>query len=116
MHEVSVATSLVQTAADHVPPGKYLQNVYVTIGPLSGVSAEALEFCFTAVAQEMGHGSARLVMTLIPAGFECLACHERYESSSVYSSCPSCNSFERNTLSGDRFSLDAIDVEDIDHV
>lgn len=116
MHEVSVAQSLIQAAADHVPDGKYLQNVHVTIGPLSGVSPDALEFCFSAVAKDMGYDSAKISITLIPARFECQSCHETYESESVYDSCPSCQSLERITLSGDRFSLDAIDVEDIDHV
>lgn len=116
MHELSVAGSLIRTAADHVPEGKILQKVHVTLGPLSGVSADSLEFCFSAVAQDMGHREARLVITLIPASFECLACHHRYEASSVYDPCPECNSLERMTLSGDRFSLDAIDVEDNTHV
>lgn len=116
MHEISIAESLVRAAAGHVPDGKILTAIHVTVGPLSGICADSLEFCFSAVAGERGAGSARLVITTIPAGFECLACHGRYESTTVYADCPFCHSLERITLSGDRFSLDAIDVEDTSHV
>lgn len=116
MHEVGVAESLMRAAAENVPEGKCLQNVHVTVGPLSGISSEALEFCFSVVAKDMGYEAVRLIITNIPAGFECLACHHHYETSSVYNPCPQCQSLERITLSGDRFSLDAIDVEDENHV
>lgn len=116
MHELSVADSIVRTAADHVPEGKILQAVHVTVGPLSGISADALEFCFSAVAQDLGYTSAKLLITSIPAEFQCLSCDLKYESQSVFDPCPACSSNERITLSGDRFSLDAIDVEDEDHV
>lgn len=116
MHEISIASSLIQQAAAHVPEGKRLLAVRVTVGPLSGISAESLEFCFSAVAGDLGYGSVKLYITRIPAGFECLSCGGRYESESVYTECPLCHSLERITHSGDRFSLDAIDVEDTDHV
>ncbi len=116
MHEISIASSLIEQAAAHVPEGKRLLAVRVTVGPLSGISADSLEFCFDSVAADMGHGSARLSITRIPACFECLTCGACYKSESVYTECPLCQSLERITYSGDRFTLDAIDVEDTHHV
>lgn len=116
MHEISIASSLIQQATGHVPEGQRLLAVRVTVGPLSGICAESLEFCFSAVSGDLGYGSVKLIITRVPACFECLACGGRYESESVYTECPLCHSLERITHSGDRFSLDAIDVEDNDHV
>jgi hydrogenase nickel incorporation protein HypA/HybF len=116
MHELSIARSLVQEASNHVPFGKHLTKVHVTIGPLSGIWADALEFCFSAVTKELGYDTVQLALTRVPADFQCVACGGRYASETVYSNCPDCLSTERTTLAGARFSLDAIDVEDNDDV
>ncbi|GAB6095862.1 hydrogenase maturation nickel metallochaperone HypA [Desulfatiferula olefinivorans] len=116
MHELSIVSSLIETAANHVPEGNRLRGVHVSVGVLSGICAESLEFCFSIVAGENGHPSARLIITPIPARFLCLACGKNYEAESVYHTCPFCESLEREILEGDRFTLDAIDVEKTNHV
>ncbi|MBU1170964.1 MAG: hydrogenase maturation nickel metallochaperone HypA [Proteobacteria bacterium] len=116
MHELSIASSLIETAANHVPEGNTLQGVHITVGDLSGICAESLDFCFSIVAREKGHPSARLIITPIPARFHCRMCLKDYEAASVYHTCPFCESLERDILEGDRFTIDAIDVEEINHV
>ncbi len=59
MHEVGITRSLVEIAEDHArrAGSKRVLSVSVDIGELSGVVAEAVEFCFSAVTQ--GHHVGR---------------------------------------------------------
>ena len=116
MHELSIADSLIETAASHIPKDHFLQGVHLTIGALSGVCAESLEFCFSIVAREKGHEAARLIIKSVPASFKCLSCHKEYVTASVYQPCPFCDSMERDLLEGEQFTIDAIDVENKNHV
>jgi len=116
MHEVSIAQemcSIIEQALGHKQP---LQRVVVTIGPLSGIMPEALEFCFSAVAEQTGFGAPVICINRTLARIRCLACNTVYETNDFYTLCPGCGSFDRELLSGSEFTIDSVDVKEERHV
>ena len=48
MHELSIATSILELAQRHVPAGAVLQRVDVRAGELRGIEPQAMEFAWRA--------------------------------------------------------------------
>lgn len=87
-----------------------LEQVKVTIGVLSGISPEALDFCFTEIALERGFGRPRLVVTEVEASLRCSDCGASYSTSDFYCACPACGSMNRTIRSGREFSVDSVEI------
>ena len=48
MHELSIATSILELARRHVPKGMVLQRVQIRAGELRGIEPHAMEFAWRA--------------------------------------------------------------------
>ena len=116
MHELSVAQSIIDAIKNRVGANNPLSRISLTIGPLSGISAESLEFWLSEIAKQDGFGSPRVVIEKKAAWAICSACKAKYEIHSFYSPCPSCDSFERTIASGVECLIDSIEVEDNENV
>lgn len=112
MHELSLAAEIIDLIAPKVPQREKLTKVHVTVGPLSGVWPDALELGFEEIARQNGFVNARMVIERPDARFRCVECQGEYASDSAESVCPRCGSPERTVLSGDRFTVDSIEVEE----
>jgi hydrogenase nickel incorporation protein HypA/HybF len=112
MHEVSIAHHILDAIGDKVGGQKPLDAVYLTVGPLSGVSPEALEFCFGLVAGERGFGSPSLVIQKPCAQAVCGACALEYQLDDMYTLCPGCGSLQRQILSGNEFTVDSVEIKE----
>ena len=110
MHEISIAQDMMRLAEDSLNGVFPLRRVVVTIGPLSGVDPDALDFCFEEIAQQMGFGRPELVINKVPARALCLKCNIEYPLEDVYTFCPKCNSFSRKLLCVQVFTLDSIET------
>jgi Zn finger protein HypA/HybF involved in hydrogenase expression len=63
VHELSIAQSLIDAVCEELPQlgeGVAVKNVYVRVGPLSGVVASALAFAFEAAIADSAIAGARL--------------------------------------------------------
>lgn len=65
MHELAIIQSIVETVATHAHGGA-VTRVRLVIGSQSGVSPEALEFCFGLATRHTVLDSADLVMDVRP--------------------------------------------------
>jgi len=113
MHELSVANSILDLVRPYVPEGTPVLAVRVRIGDLSGVVAESLEFCWTAIVPETPLRGARLEIEKIPFRVKCEECGEESESSYGLAMCPRCNSARTRVLSGTE--MEVLDIELSDH-
>ena len=111
MHELSVAESILNTIEQHLGGKKILTKIYLSIGPLSGVSAESLEFWFSEIVKEKGFGTPVLEIKKPKASAVCAQCKNTYEVKSFYSGCPQCGNFERTVSSGYECVIDSIEIE-----
>jgi hydrogenase nickel incorporation protein HypA/HybF len=116
MHELSIAQGILDTIENQIKSVKPITRIFLTIGPLAGVSAESLEFWLSEIAKQKGFGAPTVVINKTTALANCSACKEKYEIKSFYSACPSCDSFERTIESGFECVIDSIELEDSDNV
>ena len=112
MHELSIAESILDIVAGAVESRGRVTAVSVTLGPLSGVSPDALRFCFTEVAAEKGFDSPALVIHEPPAQMRCRDCGHLYESKDIFEGCPQCESLNRELLSGHEFFVESVELEE----
>ncbi len=113
MHELSIAEDILGLVATRMGVGQQLSSVHLTLGPLSGVSADALQFCFPELAELQGFGRPKLIVEEPPAQIRCLDCGYEYGLRDFGDGCPVCGSWNREVRSGRQFTVDWIEVEDI---
>lgn len=112
MHEFSVADSMLDVIEDALGSPRPVTQVHLTLGTLSGICAEALEFCFTEIARQRGFGAPELDIEQIPATVSCEDCGLQYQSAEFYEGCPECASLRRRILSGYECNVDWVNVEE----
>ncbi len=110
MHELSIAQEIFSIIEKTLGFKKELKSVSVTIGPLSGISPESLDFCFCEAADTIGFGSPKLIMNLLKAYVKCRECNYKYEAQDYYSFCPKCECFNKEILSGNEFTVDTVEL------
>jgi hydrogenase nickel incorporation protein HypA/HybF len=105
MHEVSIAESILDLIERQIGSVRKLSEVELRVGPLSGVSADSLEFCFTTIAKQKGFGAPLLKMERTLVDIQCESCHARYKVPDPIDPCPTCGSWHRTILGGDELQL-----------
>jgi hydrogenase nickel incorporation protein HypA/HybF len=111
VHELSLAFSMIKIISDKVPDKKSLRKVHVTVGPLSGVWPDALQFGFEELACRLGFSNAELIISNPPAVCLCTACGTRYEIDDLQKGCSTCGAFERCVESGSEFQIDSLEID-----
>lgn len=113
MHELSLSSAIVNTAAKHAG-GRPITAVHLRIGGLRQVVPETLDFYFELVARGTACEGARLEQELIPARLGCRDCAREWEIDFPLFRCPSCGGAEVEVLSGEELEVESIDVEEVE--
>lgn len=112
MHELAIAEHMFDIIFKSLNGKKELEKVSITLGPLSGISAEALSFCFDEVACLKGFGKPVLEIQKTYAKIKCCSCNFEYKTDDFYNICPKCTSIDKDILSGDEFSIDSVEIKE----
>ena len=114
MHELSLAQGILNIVKEHVPPQRIaaVRRVRVDIGRLSGVVADSLDFCFTALVAETSLQESRLELNTIPLRLACADCQETFESAGDVFHCPSCGGSRTTVVSGMELQVAEIELEE----
>ena len=118
MHELSIAMSLVEIAADEAAKlgASRVIAVQVRVGALSGVVPDALAFCWEMASADSPIAGARLQIDEVPVTIHCDACNaERALASPQHLRCPSCGAPALKITAGRDLALTALEISD-DHV
>lgn len=110
MHEMSIAESILEGIEESLGEKKVLQVVRLTLGPLAGVNADSLQFCFTELAETMGFGKPELDINCTLAKVHCNDCNKDYEAKEFYEGCPDCGSLHREILTGKELIIDSVEL------
>ncbi|MDM7993388.1 MAG: hydrogenase maturation nickel metallochaperone HypA [Candidatus Fermentibacter sp.] len=110
MHELSVASEILDVVEEALGHRESLRAVDLVLGPLSGVSAEALDFCFTEMASQRGFGRPVLRIRPTVAVVKCAECGASYEASDLAACCPACGGVFKQVLSGRECSVESIET------
>jgi hydrogenase nickel incorporation protein HypA/HybF len=113
MHELSIATSLVELACEEAARlgSPRVEALHLRLGPLSGVVDDALLFSFALAAEDTPIAGAQLVIENVPITAYCPTCDaERTIESPQHLCCPLCDSPTPNVIHGSELELFAMEV------
>jgi len=115
MHEMGIAEGILSSSLDAAREAgaRGISAVYVTIGELTEVSEDALQFAWEAIVPgTLADGSA-LDITMVRASSSCADCgheweHDRYSGAQ----CPACNGWVVMLREGRELRIDSIDIDE----
>jgi len=114
MHELSIAISIVETAAEEVQRhGGRVEVVHLRLGALSGVVKDALLFSWDLACADTPLAGARLEIEEIPVCVWCAACKfERILGDGFDLRCPVCGGSDTEVRRGRELELSALEIQD----
>lgn len=111
MHELSIATALLELVARNVPPGSVVRRVTMEAGPLRGVEPSAMQWAWQSARAGTACEGAELTINLLPWSLRCPACGNQFTAQDVYVACPACNADGPLPQGNDDLRLMSIDVD-----
>jgi hydrogenase nickel incorporation protein HypA/HybF len=109
MHELSVASAVVDTVLRHAEDRRVLV-VNLRIGQLRQVVPDSLAFYFDVVSRDTLAEGARLEQVVVPVRMRCEACAHAWEPELMFR-CPECGG-AGEVLAGGELEVDSIEVEE----
>jgi len=111
MHELSVATAVLNTAVKHAG-GRPVSVISMRVGRLRQVVPDSLEFYFEIVARGTVCEGSRLECNEIELQLRCGDCGREFSPEHPMFRCPDCNSAAVSIEAGEELEVDYIEVED----
>jgi hydrogenase nickel incorporation protein HypA/HybF len=111
MHELSIASAVVNTATRHAG-GRPVAVVSLRVGRMRQVVPDSLRFCFEIVARDSVCEGARLDLAEIDVRLRCSACAWEWQPDIPAFRCPKCQSAEVTVQAGEELEVDYIEVEE----
>ncbi|MDZ7292026.1 MAG: hydrogenase maturation nickel metallochaperone HypA [candidate division KSB1 bacterium] len=113
MHELSIATSIVETVLQEIqrqnlPP---VQTIAVRIGALSSVDPEALRFGYEAITPDTPLANTKLEIEFVPVQAKCRACGQEFAVEDFVFACPLCDSGQIEVMRGEELDIAYLEVE-----
>ena len=114
MHELSIASGILDLVRQHVPEGRLgdVRTVDVRVGRLSGVVADSLAFSFDALVLDTALAGAQLVIEDVPVRCRCRACGAGFEIADPIFLCTACGSHEVDVQSGTELQVVQFELAD----
>ena len=109
MHELSVASAVVDTVLRHAEERRVLV-VNLRVGTLRQVVPDSLAFYWDIVSRDTLAEGARLDQVVVPARMRCAGCAAEFEPELMFR-CPACGG-AGEVVAGDELEVDSIEVED----
>lgn len=113
MHEMSLAEGIIQLLEDQSKAQNFsrVKQVWLEIGQLASVDADALLFSLEIVCRDtLADGAAFHLLTPPGQGW-CLQCSQTVELPTLYQGCPLCGSYQMQVTGGDSMRVTELQVE-----
>lgn len=113
MHEMSLCENILHVLEEQALAQRYrkVKAVWLEIGALSGVEAEALRFSFDAVMQGSLAENARLEIIAVPGRAWCRPCQQTVNVRQWYDPCPLCGGRQLQVHDGTQMRIKELEVE-----
>jgi hydrogenase nickel incorporation protein HypA/HybF len=108
MHELAITEGVVEAVTERVPEAR-VTCVRLEIGPLSGVVADSVRFCFDLVAEGTNLEGATLEITEPAASCQCRACGAEFATRDQILLC-GCGSADVAILTGQDLRILSVQV------
>lgn len=109
MHELGIAQNIVEIVANHAQ-GAPVVRVAIEIGQLSGISAEAMQFCFQSCIQGTPLEGARLDIEEVPGLGRCQSCGALVRLEVPFGMCPHCEGVRLAIVQGCDLKVKELEV------
>jgi hydrogenase nickel incorporation protein HypA/HybF len=110
VHELSIADSIVQIAAEHAD-GRRVTRVEVKVGHLRQVVPSALELAFELVAAGTAVEGAELALEEVAAVARCRACGAESRQDGFPLRCAGCGDLGVEVIEGEELLVDSLELE-----
>lgn len=113
MHEVSIMAEAVRMAVESAQAAgaQRITGLRLSVGALSGVVPDALQFAFEAVSAGTLAEHAVLTIDCVPARFWCETCQQEFAATQLFAECPQCNRSSHELRAGRELALAAMEIE-----
>lgn len=113
MHELSIARSMIELAAEHARQAGagHILSLKVRVGALRCVDEELLRGAFEAARVDTPCENAELNIEKVPLFAECTVCSRKYAVKSDHWNCPRCGAQGELSEGGDELELTSMEVE-----
>jgi hydrogenase nickel incorporation protein HypA/HybF len=111
MHELSVATAVLNTAIKHAG-GRRVRLVSLRVGRMRQVIPDSLSFYFEIVARDTACEGAELELMEIETELSCEGCGHGWSPEIPAFRCPACGSGEVAVTAGEELEVDYIEIEE----
>jgi hydrogenase nickel incorporation protein HypA/HybF len=114
MHELSIAQSILDIVHQYVPTDRSntVKSVKLRVGELSGVVADSLEFCFSAIVADTPLRGTTLDIERIPFTLHCKQCENTFTSEYGIVICPKCGSDSTEVIAGTEMQVVEIELRE----
>jgi hydrogenase nickel incorporation protein HypA/HybF len=115
MHELSIASSIVEIAGEHVRRGGggRVARVTLRIGRLSCVHEDALRYSFDLVTEGTPLANATLAVIEVPVRIWCAICQAVVELPGIQRfACPACGHLSGDVRAGRELDIESIQIVD----
>jgi hydrogenase nickel incorporation protein HypA/HybF len=113
MHEMGITAGIiasVEEAAQEQGATK-INEVRISIGDLTDIEEFALQFAWEALTPGTMAEGGTLVVTHVPGKSRCSMCGEEFEHDKWDLTCPKCDNFFIEALTGRELRIDTIDID-----
>lgn len=90
--------------------GRRITGVRLVIGELMDVSDDNLQVMWRDLAKGTPAEGASLNIRRVPAELQCMTCFGKYHPEGANVSCPRCGSVGAKIISGEEFSVEAVEL------
>jgi hydrogenase nickel incorporation protein HypA/HybF len=113
MHELAICQALIGEVATVARSRRamYVSDIYVSIGPLSGVEQPLMRSAFPLAAAGTVANDAALHLTEVPIRVRCTSCGLESDASVNRLVCRHCGDWRTTVLSGDELLLERVVLE-----
>lgn len=114
MHELSIAMSIVDAAAEEAARrgASHVNAVHMKLGPLSGVVKDALLFSYEVACEGTPLAGSRLLIEDVPVVAYCGQCCEDQIIESIQRfTCPKCGALTPDVMQGRELLVTALELE-----
>ncbi len=114
MHELSVTESIVEIVCRHAEQAgaRHVRRIFLSLGELSSVVDDSVQFYFDFVSQGTAAEGAELVFQRVSVRLACGACGHTWEPPDADWACPRCGARQARVEAGREFLVESIEVED----
>lgn len=113
MHEVGITQSIVEIAERNARAqgAARVLSVSIEIGDLSGVMADAVEFCFEACTGGTFLEGAKLLVQRIPGKGRCRECGAETNLDPYTFACSACGAYTLEVLQGTELRITEMEID-----